>query len=96
MRDALRLGCALAIGVAIAFPAGVMFAGRERAAGRPPVAASADRRQVFSPVVAHDPYFLDRQRANTEALERRCRDSGELCPEARQARAWLEGQLAGR
>jgi hypothetical protein len=45
---------------------------------------------VYSPKVLTDPYFLDRQRANVAVLEQHCRQTGELCAEARQARRWLE------
>jgi hypothetical protein len=94
VRDAVRLGCALAVGLAIAFPAGMMFAGRQRAAAPAP-AGSAERRQAYSPVIRRDPYFVAQQRQNLVLLERQCRATGDLCHEARQVRAWLEREGLG-
>ena len=98
-RDLAKLGCALLIGAALAFPAGLLVAGwddtpRERPAARagkaPPV------RDVFSPALRSDPWFLERQREGIEALESHCRQSGENCAEAREARRWLDEQAAPR
>jgi len=92
--DLARLGCALLVGLAVAFPAGMIFAGRGEPERNPRTesATTAERRQVFSPDVLDDPHFRARQRRNVEALERHCRESGELCAEAEGARAWLEGR----
>lgn len=93
-RDLARLGCALALGMALAFPAGLMVAGN-RADRAPPsrgAASTAERRDVFSPRILDDPYFLEQQRRNVEALEAHCRESGESCVEAGQARRWLDRQ----
>jgi hypothetical protein len=43
-------------------------------------------REILSPTIRNDPYFLDRQRQGIEALEAHCRRSGEMCAEARAAR----------
>jgi hypothetical protein len=43
-------------------------------------------RNMFSPSVRGDPWFLDRQREGVEALERYCRRTGQSCAEARAAR----------
>ena len=90
-REAARLGCVLLIGMAVAFPAGLMLAGGggEKPAGR---AGSATMREVFSPKILDDPYFVEQQRVNIEALERTCRETGEMCAEARAARRWLESR----
>jgi len=94
-RDLAKLGCALLVGVALAFPAGLLVAGwadspRERPAARS--AAAPAVRDVFSPALRSDPWFLDRQRAGIEALEEHCRRTGESCAEAREARRWLDEQ----
>ena len=85
-KELTRLAAALLLGAAIAFPAGLMLAGREEGAiaqrARPP----GPVRDVFSPSVRSDPYFLERQRENVEALESHCRQTGETCAEAREAR----------
>jgi hypothetical protein len=98
-RDWRGLGCAALIGAAAAFPLGMMFANRDAshrkagtaARGNAP-AVKADARNVYSPVVAKDPYVLDRQRKVVEALEAQCRDTGVHCAEARAARRWLNQQ----
>lgn len=92
-RDLVRLGCALLLGMALAFPLGLMVAGQR--GGNEPAprsTASAERRDVFSPRVRDDPYFREQQRRNVEALEAHCRQSGESCAEAEQARGWLARQ----
>jgi hypothetical protein len=90
-KDLTRLAAGLLIGAVLAFPAGMMVARRE---ARPQVRSAspigAATRAVYSPKVLTDPYFLDRQRANVAVLEQHCRQTGELCAEARQARRWLE------
>ena len=85
---------ALLLALAVAFVAGMRVgrSGPERGDGRLPQAAST--RAVYSPQVLGDPWFLDRQRENVEALERECADSGELCTEARAARRWLDQRAA--
>lgn len=91
-RDLAKLGLALLLGAAIAFPAGMMVAGP---AGRPDGAgpgaprASAPMRNMFSPSIRDDPWFLERQREGVEALEGYCARTGESCPEARAARRRL-------
>ena len=85
---------ALLLALAVAFAAGMRVgrAGPERGDARSPQAAST--RAVYSPNVLGDPWFLERQRENVEALERECADNGELCAEARAARRWLDEQAA--
>lgn len=93
--EGLRLAAALLLGAALAFPVGLIVAGNEEtprsSASRSPAAV----RDVFSPRVRSDPYFLDRQRENVEALEAHCRETGEPCAEARAARRRLD-ELAER
>jgi ABC-type sugar transport system substrate-binding protein len=94
-REGLRLVGALLLGAALALPAGMMLARRdapERAPARASQAAAV--RKVFSPSVRDDPYFLGKQREGVEALEAYCRRSGEMCAEAKQARARL-AELTG-
>jgi hypothetical protein len=86
-----------AAALALAFLAGValtlLLAPRaERVPPVPSASGSAERRQVFSPAVTHDRYFLEQQREGLAALEQHCRDAGELCREAEQLRAWLAEQ----
>jgi hypothetical protein len=98
-RDLTRLGCALLVGAGLAFPAGLYVAGlAEGSPDRPPARAPAPAavRDVYSPALRSDPWFLDRQRAGIEALERHCRQTGESCPEAREARRWFDEQAQGR
>ncbi len=86
----VRAGLAALLGAAIAFPAGMMFAGRSESGGaRREPAAGAAMRNVYSPKVLDDPYFIEQQRRNVEALERRCAESGKMCYEARTGRRWL-------
>jgi hypothetical protein len=87
-RDLAKLGCALLLGAAVAFPAGLMVAGSRDGADRADTAARGDAavRDVFSPSIRRDPWFLERQREGVEALERHCERTGESCPEARAAR----------
>jgi len=89
-RQAIALGCALILGAAIAFPAGLLLgsSGGERERG------SASRsggpfREVYSPSIYKDRYFLEQQRRNVEALEQACRANGAFCAEARQASVLL-------
>ena len=93
-REGLLVAGALLFGAALAFPAGVWVAGGSdtNAPRRGP--QDAARRDVFSPSVRDDPYFLARQRENVAALEEHCRRTGEICAEARAARLRLE-ELGG-
>lgn len=91
-RDLAKLGIALLLGAAIAFPAGMMVAGsRSGPEGARPAAAPRDApmRNMFSPSVRSDPWFLARQREGIEALEAYCARTGESCTEARAARRRL-------
>ena len=91
-KDLAKLGLALLVGAVIAFPAGMMVAGSQggpERTGREVRSESAGARNVFSPSVRRDPWFLERQREGVEALERHCAQTGEMCPEARAARVSL-------
>jgi hypothetical protein len=90
-RDFAKFGFALLVGAAIAFPAGMMVAGSRGVADRAAPAAPRDAaiRDVFSPAIRDDPWFLARQREGVEALERHCAQTGESCAEARAARKAL-------
>lgn len=87
------LVCALLLGAAIALPVGMMLGGiggDEAQTLVMPPAADATARNAYSPKVLSDPYFVDEQRKGAEALEAHCRDTGEMCAEARAARRWVE------
>ena len=94
-RDWKAIGCAALVGALIAFPAGVMVT-RRGEGGEPPQPSrnpprgTATSRDFYSPNVVSDPYVLEQQRRVVEALERSCRDLGENCAEARQARQRVE------
>lgn len=90
-RDLVKLGLALLLGAAIAFPAGLMVAGSRTPpdGARPAARGDAAMRDMFSPSVRSDPWFLARQREGVEALERHCARTGESCAEARAARRRL-------
>ena len=49
---------------------------------------------MFSPDVRGDPYMLDQLQQQVEALEAHCRRTGEMCAEARGARARYEERAA--
>ena len=94
-REGARLAVALLLGAALAFPAGLIVAGLGSPAPaehRPAAAAAGPMRNMFSPSIDGDPWFIERQREGIEALERHCRQTGESCHEAREARRWLEEQ----
>ena len=98
MSSRLRLGCAALIGAAIAFPAGVIVGGsfpwnerravEKRSAMKP--AQKPQARDFYSPKFRSDPYVLDQQRQVVEALELSCRQFGERCREAAEARRRIE------
>lgn len=97
-RDLAKLGLAVLLGAVLAFPAGMMVAGSRGEGERadpPAPRASAARRDMFSPSVRTDPWFLDRQREGVAALERYCRQTGQACDEARAARTRLTEIEAG-
>ena len=89
---AIGLGCAFVVCLAAAFLAGMMVA-------RPAVTKHETHPRMnrgnaalfnpFSPNPMSDPYFIERQRKNVEALERTCRHTGKYCNEAAQMRQWL-------
>lgn len=91
-RDAAKFGCALLIGMAVAFVAGLMLASGEVEERPARAGGSAKMRDVYSPSILDDPYFIEQQRANIETLERICRESGEMCAEARAARRSFESR----
>jgi hypothetical protein len=43
-------------------------------------------REVYSPIIARDPYVVDQWEKSIQALEAACAKRGEYCDEARQAR----------
>src|SRR5687768_6783059 len=100
-REWQRLGCAAVLGAIIAFPAGVLLSGRgsvqqdpteSKAAGG--TASEAGARKPYSPNVLSDPYVLQQHREIVEALEISCRQMGEGCVEAEQARRYLRERNA--
>ena len=83
----------LLLGLVLAFVAGIWVGGSGTAEpGDDRTPQPAATREVYSPKVLDDPWFLDRQRTNVEALERECAERGKLCAEARAARRWLDEQ----
>jgi len=87
------MGFALLCGAALALPAGFVL-GRlgspsPTAPARSVAHGDGRLRDMYSPSVRGDPYFLDRQREGVEALERYCARTGESCAEARAARLRL-------
>jgi hypothetical protein len=49
--------------------------------------SGAKRRQIYSPIIAKDPYVVDQWEKAIQALEAACAKRGEYCEEARKARA---------
>jgi len=95
-REWARTGLALLLGAAVALPAGFWLGRLGSDAGIPRAAAGDPaRRDVFSPSVRSDPYFLEQQREGVAALERHCAQTGESCAEARAARRHL-AELGGK
>ena len=98
IKDLAKLGFELLVGAAIAFPAGMMVAGLRGGSDRPAPATPQETpavRDVFSPSISRDPWFLARQREGAEALEAYCARTGESCAEARAARRALAELEAG-
>ena len=89
---AIGLGCAFVVGLAVAFMAGLLVASRAvtdyEARSRVNRAGGA-LFNPYSPNPMSDPYFIEQQRKNVEALERACRQTGQYCNEAAQMRQWL-------
>jgi hypothetical protein len=103
-RDWRGIGCGALVAAAIAFPLGLFVGGgngpaREQAghsAAPPPLRGRAPAaRNVYSPRVASDPYVVEEQRRVVEALEVSCRQSGQHCAEAEQARRRIEEAASG-
>ena len=80
----------LLAGLAVALIAGALSEDRPAASGE----RSSAVRNVYSPGVRSDPYFLEQQRRNVQTLELRCREAGEFCQEAAAGRQWLERSRA--
>ena len=53
----------------------------------PPRAAN---RQIYSPTISNDPYVIDQWEKSIQALESACRNNGEYCEQARQARRSID------
>lgn len=93
-RDWRTIGCAALLGASIAFPAGLFLGGsgtpREQARqpSRPGPSAVETRssRNLYSPRIGSDPYVVEQQRKVLRALEAGCRQLGQNCAEAEQAR----------
>jgi hypothetical protein len=49
-------------------------------------APGAKSRQVYSPIIAKDPYVIDQWEKSIQALEAACTQRGEYCEEAQKAR----------
>ena len=100
MNQARRVltGCGLVLGAAGFFLLGIGVS--QRAAHRqevPPSAVSPggpasppSGRRIFSPSIAGDPYVLQQWKEAVEKMERRCREAGEFCAEARAAREQMD------
>ena len=92
-----RLGCAALIGALLAFPAGMTLSTREpvqldaphaqRPSGQP--GNAIDARKPYSPEVLGDAHVIDEHRRTAQAMELSCRQTGQLCAEAEQARKYL-------
>jgi hypothetical protein len=96
-RQTIALGCALLLGAAIAFPAGLFLGGSGgEQEGRSASRAGGEFRRVYSPSIYRDPYFLEQQRRNVDALEQSCRSTGQFCPEVRQVRQRLADREQGQ
>ena len=103
-RDWRAIGCAAVLAAGLAFPLGLAVGRgdppREKA-GRParpapPPGPAPTARDVYSPRIAGDPYVIEQQRRVLQALEASCRQSGQYCLEAGQARRRIEEAEAGR
>jgi hypothetical protein len=92
-----RLGWAALLGAIVAFPAGMLFSARkpvqpQAAETSQPSSHVRNRmewRDPYSPDVLGDPHVVDQHRRTVEAMELSCRQTGKLCAEAEQARAYL-------
>ena len=89
-KDFTKTAFALLCGAALALPAGFVL-GRLGRSVEPEGIVHGDGRfrDMYSPSLRSDRYFLDRQREGVEALERYCERTGESCAEARAARLRL-------
>jgi hypothetical protein len=56
------------------------------------VREKAERRNPYSPDVLSDAHVAEEHRRTVEAMELSCRQTGELCAEAEQARGYLDAQ----
>ena len=95
MKNWRSVGCGALLAALVAFPAGMMVGGgggREQAGTGEARRAAPKRpaRNVYSPSVLDDPYVIEQQLRVVEALELGCRQFGERCQEARQAREQVE------
>ena len=99
-----RTGCAALAGAALALPIGLTIGGHwawpdQQVARSAPAlngAGNGRTRDVYSSQIGSDPYVIAQQRRVMDALELSCRQSGQYCEEARQAReriAEAEGRM---
>jgi hypothetical protein len=89
------LGCAFLIVAVVAFMAGLLFAKQVLREREPSPRANAGNPELFNPYSPNpmsDPYFIEQERKNVEALEANCRATGKHCKEAAQLRQWLAGR----
>jgi hypothetical protein len=96
-RDLARLAGALLLGAALAFPVGLMLGRTGDGVKRSPAGerSAGAVRDVFSPALRSDPWFVERQREGVVALEQHCARTGQSCPEAQAARRALAELEAG-
>jgi hypothetical protein len=92
------MGCAALIAASVAFPVGLFVGGgepsgeaaRQQRRSAPSRGEVPTARNAYSPSVASDPYVIEQQRRVVQALEASCRQSGQYCAEAKQARLRIE------
>ncbi|MBU0863814.1 MAG: hypothetical protein KJ789_03820, partial [Alphaproteobacteria bacterium] len=69
----------------VAIPSGKIDSLQDSTAQNAPV-GRASVRQVFSPTISDDPYVVNQWEKSIQALEKACRDTGQYCDHARNAR----------
>jgi len=94
----LFLGAGIFLGAILYFLLGTVFASDQsskeaqspRNGHAPELGGSPVGRQVFSPSIKNDPFVVSEWRKTVESLERQCKEYGQLCVEARKARAAMD------